>query len=112
MKRVNVLRKLKYMLNKKTLMKMYNCFISPILEYACEVWDGCTLQESNVLESVQLEAARIITGLPIFCKTDFYIKSSYVLSFSLSLPLPLVFQVVLRNLNKAGYTSVASRHPQ
>ena len=51
------------MLNKTTLLKMYNCFILPIFEYACEVWDGCNIQESNLLEGVQLKAARIITGL-------------------------------------------------
>ena len=76
MKRVNVLRKLKYMLNKTTLLKMYNCFILPILEYACEVWDGCTSQESDILEGVQLEAARIITGLPLFCKKEYLYKET------------------------------------
>ena len=71
MKRVNAMRKLKYLLNRKTLLKIYKCFILPILEYACEVWDGCTAQECDILESVQLEAARIITGLPRFCKKEY-----------------------------------------
>jgi len=34
--------------------------------YACEVWDGCTLENKDNLEKLQLEAARIITGLPSF----------------------------------------------
>jgi hypothetical protein len=37
----------------------------PVLEYADIVWDNCTLHESNLLESVQVEAGRIITGLRI-----------------------------------------------
>ena len=53
---------------------MYNCFILPILEYACEVWDGCTSQKSDILEGVQLEAARTITGLPLFCKRNIYTR--------------------------------------
>ena len=37
-------------------------FIRPLLEYADVVWDNCTLYEVNVLEKIQLEAARIVTG--------------------------------------------------
>jgi hypothetical protein len=45
------------------LEKLYIGFIRPILEYGGIVWDNCILHESELLESVQLEAARIITGL-------------------------------------------------
>jgi hypothetical protein len=45
------------------LDKLYIGFIRPILEYGGIVWDNCSLHESELLESVQLEAARIITGL-------------------------------------------------
>lgn len=76
MKKVNVLRKLKYVLNKNTILKIYTCFIRPVLEYACELWDGCTIQDKDKLESVQLEAARIACGLPIFCsKESIYFES-------------------------------------
>jgi hypothetical protein len=34
------------------------------LEYASEVWDNGGQTNSNRLEKVQLEAARIVTGLP------------------------------------------------
>ena len=66
MKSINILRKLKYNLSRKTLHKIYNTFILPLLEYACEVWDGCSKQDEEKLEKVHLEAARIITGLPIY----------------------------------------------
>ena len=42
---------------------MYLTFICPLLEYAGEVWDNCTLADSERLEKIQLEAARIVTGL-------------------------------------------------
>ena len=41
-------------------------YIRPLLEYASEVWDGCTLADSVRLERIQLNAARIVTGLPLF----------------------------------------------
>ena len=64
--RINVLRKVKYQLSRATLSKIYTTFILPILEYACELWDGCTLHDSDKIERVQLDAARLVTGLPIY----------------------------------------------
>jgi hypothetical protein len=43
--------------------KLYIGFNRPILEYGRIVWDSCSLHESELLESVQLEAAGIIIGL-------------------------------------------------
>jgi hypothetical protein len=45
-------------------------YILPLLEYACELWDGCTQQEYNKIEQIQHEAARIITGLPKFSSLE------------------------------------------
>ena len=36
------------------------------MEYASEVWDGCNQLDAWRQENVQLNAARIVTGLPIF----------------------------------------------
>jgi hypothetical protein len=36
-----------------------------MLEYACELWDGCSQQDSDNLEKFQIEAGRIVTGLPL-----------------------------------------------
>ena len=60
--RVNILRKFKFILDKKTLEKIYLTFIRPILEYADVVWDNKTLFLISKLENVQIEAARIVTG--------------------------------------------------
>ena len=69
-KHLNILRKLKYQLHRDTLNKLYTVFIRPIFEYATEVWDNCGIGYVNKLEQLQLEAARIVTGLPIFAKKE------------------------------------------
>ena len=61
-KQINVLRKLKVKLKRNYLEKMYLTFIRPILEYASEVWFNCGQFNSNRLEKVQIEAARIVCG--------------------------------------------------
>lgn len=63
---ISVLRKLKFTLNRDTLSKLYIVFIRPLMEYACELWDECNVTNSDKLEKLQLEVARIVTGLPIF----------------------------------------------
>lgn len=60
--RINIMRKLKYELDRKSLETIYMTFIRPILEYADVLWDNCTQQEKQDLEKIQLEAARIATG--------------------------------------------------
>ena len=68
-KHLNVLRKLKYKLSRKNLEKLYLVYIRPIFEYASEEWDNCGVGNSNKLDQLQLEAARIVTGLPIFASS-------------------------------------------
>ena len=41
-------------------------FIMPLLEYSCEAWDSCTVADAGRLEQLQLEAARIVTGLTTY----------------------------------------------
>jgi hypothetical protein len=66
-KHLNVLRKLQYELSRENLEKLYLVYIRPIFEYACEVWDNCGVRNSNKLDQLQLEAARI--GFPIFASS-------------------------------------------
>ena len=75
-KHICVLRKLKYKLNRKNLEKLYLIYIRPIFEYACEVWDNCGVSNSCKLERLQLETARIITGLPIFTNTEYLYRET------------------------------------
>lgn len=69
-KQINVLRKLKYQLSRANLEKLYIVFIRPMLEYASEVWDNCGTLNASKLEQLQLEAARIVTGLPVFASAS------------------------------------------
>ena len=47
---------------QSTIITIYISFIRPLLEYTNVVWDNCTHFESNELEKIQNEAARIVTG--------------------------------------------------
>ena len=60
----------KVSLSRTNLDKLYLVYIRPLFEYACELWDNCGIGNSQKLEQLQLEAARIVTGLPIFTKTQ------------------------------------------
>lgn len=60
---LGTMRMLKFKLKRKTLNQIYISYLRPIIEYASLVWDSCTLYEQNVLESIQYDAARIVTGL-------------------------------------------------
>jgi hypothetical protein len=59
---LNMLRKVRFILNRFTLEKMYFSFIRPILEYVDVVWDTQTHYLINKIENVHSEAARIVTG--------------------------------------------------
>ena len=61
-KLLNIMKSLKFRLDRQTLETIYISFIRPILEYGSPVWDGCTLNDVAKLEGVQLSAARIVTG--------------------------------------------------
>ena len=65
-KQINVLRKLKFKLKRSYLQKIYLTFIRPILEYASEVWFNCGQFNSNRLEKIKIEAARIVCGFPSY----------------------------------------------
>ncbi len=61
-RRINIMRKLKLRLDRKSLEIICISFIRPLLEYADTVWDNCTQYEKDEVEKIQNEAARISTG--------------------------------------------------
>ena len=65
-----MLRTFKISLNRDNLERTYFTYISPLLEYAFELWDGCTILGLNKIEQIQHEAAGIFTGLPIFATIE------------------------------------------
>ena len=70
-KHISFLRKIKYQLSKQTLNTLYCTYIRPLFDYSSEVWDGCSQTDANISEQVQLNAARIVTGLPVFASLNF-----------------------------------------
>ena len=48
--RLNIMRKLKFQLDRKSLEIIYTSFIRPLLEYSNVIWDNCTQYEENDLE--------------------------------------------------------------
>ena len=69
-KQLNVMRKLKFRLKREYLENIYFTFIRPILKYSSEVWDNCGQVNSDRLEKLQLEAARIVTRLTCYTSLD------------------------------------------
>ena len=63
--RINIMRKLKFKLDRKSLEIIYTTFIRPLLEYGDVIWDNCTQYEKLELEKIQNEAATIATGTTI-----------------------------------------------
>ena len=58
----DVLKKLKYTLNRKSLETIYFSFIRPKLEYASHIWDNCSDRDSQELDKFQLDLVRTVTG--------------------------------------------------
>ena len=66
--RLFLLRQVKHLLDRYSLIRIYFAFIRPVLEYGDVVWGNCTKKESDLLESVQIETGRIIT--PLRCNSS------------------------------------------
>lgn len=62
-KKVDILRYLNKTLDRKSLEKLYLVFIRPTLEYGCPVWNNLPDYHCKMLEDIQLQAARAVTGL-------------------------------------------------
>ena len=48
--RINIMRKLKFQLDRRSLEIIYTTFIRPILEYGNALWDNCTQYEIEEIE--------------------------------------------------------------
>ena len=65
--RLNLMRKLKFKLHRNHLEIIYFSFIRPVLEYADIIWDNIPHYLKEKVESIQIEAARIVTGATKLC---------------------------------------------
>ena len=59
--RINIMRKLKFKLDRKSLEIIYTAFIRPLIEYGDIIWDNCSQYEKQELNKIQNEAARKAT---------------------------------------------------
>lgn len=66
------IRKVKFLLDRNCLQKIYFSFIRPALEYAEIIWDNLPEYHSLKIENIQLEAARIVTEVIEWLPRDFY----------------------------------------
>ncbi len=57
------MRMLKFKIKRQSLNQIYISYLRPILEYASIVCDNCAIYEKNILDKIQYDAARIVTGL-------------------------------------------------
>ena len=66
-KRIGTLRRYKFILDKRSLNKIYITYIRPLLEYANITWDSCSMENKRLLDKIEMEAARITTGATKLC---------------------------------------------
>ena len=57
----DVMKKLKYDVDRHSLERIYFSFIRPKLEYESHIWHNCSKQDSDKFEHFQLYIARIVT---------------------------------------------------
>ena len=50
--RINIMRKLRFKLHRKSLETIYTSFIRPLLEYSDVIWDNCTQAEKHELDKI------------------------------------------------------------
>ena len=62
-KRLDLLKSLRFKINRSTFACLYKSLIRPIMEYGDLIWpDNCTVGNSELLECVQYESAKVVTG--------------------------------------------------
>ena len=96
--RINITRRLKFVLDRKSLETIYISLFRPILEYGNEIWDNCQQYEKHDLEKIQIGAARIATG-----RTK--LVSIYIVEFFRHPSEKAKFGSFLQN-GKSSYTSL------
>ena len=69
---IGILRPLKFKVDRATLETLYKSFIRPVLEYGDIIWHipADHRHVLDILERVQLEAARLVTGATRRCPTE------------------------------------------
>ena len=61
-KRLNMLKFVTYKVDRSILTSFYKSLIRPLVEYGDVIWNNCYDCDSALIDSVQYEAARLVTG--------------------------------------------------
>ena len=64
---LGILRRQKFNLDRRSLTKIYTSFVRTLLEYADITWGNFTVETQRALESIQIDACRIISGGTKLC---------------------------------------------
>ena len=60
----DVLKRMKYNVDRKSLETIYFSFIRPKLKYASHIWDNCSVRDAERLENFLLDIARVVFRSP------------------------------------------------
>ena len=69
MKRLDIMKKLKYKIDRRSLETIYKCFIRPIIEYGNFLYVGAKQIHLNKISYIEKEAERLVTGATKRCST-------------------------------------------
>ena len=61
-KQLNMLKFVTYKFDRSILTSLYKNLIRPLMEYGDVIWNNCCDCDSALLDTVQYEAARLVTG--------------------------------------------------
>ena len=61
-KRLNMLKFVRFKVDRSILTSLYKSLIRPLMEYGDVIWNNCYDCDSALLDGVQYEAARLVTG--------------------------------------------------
>ena len=76
------MRKLKYFISRNALNQMYMSYLLPVVEYSSVVWDRCSERDSQTLQKIPNEAARLVTGLTRYVSLENLYKKCGCLTLS------------------------------
>ena len=83
-KRIDILRALKWKLDRKPLETLYLSFIRPLFEYGDIVWDCAPLHQYifQIIEKLQLEASPVVTGTTRYASKNLLYNETGMLPLS------------------------------
>ena len=69
--RLNLMRILKFRVSRRSLENRDIAYVHPLIEYSDSVWAKCSTEsKKNHIESIHMEAARVITGATNLCSIE------------------------------------------